>query len=237
MKYTTLLIVALLATSVISTDGCESKKCANCENMADANSCVSCVGSKPKLIDSGKYWDCSAVQTTGCWWEGKTSCMICNAATHYNKAGTCIAYSVTIVKPDTTKCLEVTGSVVGTATTDSGVCTACAGAFAPAATATTPVCGTTALVVGEAVIDCAAHTATKKCWYCSAGTKTDGGSGVLDTCTAWTKDNMGCLASDCKGCNAWAGYWNTSFKAPFCSKFAKILSAAGMIVALFLANF
>lgn len=232
MKYTTLLIVALLATATLAASGCDKGKCVQCAALGNDDTCLTCSKSKPAL-PSGvtTYMNCSGTSATGCVLTTGAVCIACDLATHFMSSvtatvNTCVVYA-TVKKPTDVNCTAVK-------TTDAadaiGLCVSCKGAFKPAAANATPVCE----AVTAAVAGCTAHSAEGVCESCSAGTVT---AGTPNTCTTWTATNKGCLNTACDACNYWAGYYMVSSKEPKCSMSSAILSVAGMIVALFLANF
>lgn len=247
MKYTTLIVVALLVTSTLTASGCDSKKCITCAAAGNDSSCLTCHKSKPTL-PSGvtTYMNCSGAATAGCLVESISGCEQCDVASHYKEFGkkTCAAYDTAspatkVTKPSTSGSAEHCVSAVGGETGDSkGLCESCKGAFRPVLLAAPATKEPSCAAITDAVVGCAAHKAEKKCAYCSVtgGSVTDGTP--ADTCVAWTTTNKGCLDSGaCEKCNHYVGYYQVSVKEPKCSMSSAILSVAGMIVALFLANF
>jgi hypothetical protein len=242
MKYTTLLIVALLATATLAASGCDKGKCASCAAAGNDETCLACYKSKPAFpAGVTTYQNCSATSTEGCILASNTACGACDVATHFMSlvtatAGTCLKYwasgtTVFVKKPTDVNC---TASLSTDATADAtGKCVSCKGTNKPGAgTTETPACTP---ITTTAVSGCAAHTGDSLCQYCSAGTVT---TDTPNTCVAWTDKNKGCLlTANCDMCSVWAGYYSVSSKEPRCSMSSAILSVAGMIVALFLANF
>ena len=239
MKYTTLLIVALLATPTLAANGCDKGKCMKCITSGADMSCDECYKSKVTAVTGATYKNCSSATLEKCLHNNNAgTCNICDNATHFNTLFVCTAFSATgsatgVIKPTDTNCLFVFAGVAA----NTGFCAACKGALKPAAENQTPACDTTALTALETVTGCYAHTAATKCLFCTAGTLAVSAAATLDVCTAWTATNKGCTDGNCSTCNQVAGYYMVSTTAPQCSMSSAILSVAGMIVALFLANF
>jgi hypothetical protein len=251
MKYTTLLIVALLATSAIAQSeaaisqvritGCTNGKCVNC----GGSGCLLCgVGTYPMSATAGANKACVARKDADAGCSMMSDDGVCTACekTHHYVGGKCYlagdGATTTVYAKGTADAICMATSLdVSTVATAVATCTLCAGITKPAAAPARNVAPTcTAQTSTTGVVGCAYHSAEVTCEVCTGSKSVSANKG--DCLTAWGVNTMGCLDSTCSKCNWYQNYWAVAVVTPRCALgFSNILSAAGMIVALFLANF
>ena len=169
-------------------------------------------------------------------------CVACEK-THHFFSGKCYlagdGSSATVYAKGTADAICVATALdVSTVATAVALCTLCAGNTKPQAAAgartANPVCIAQTSATG--VVGCAYHSAEVTCEVCTGSKSVS--ANKADCLTSWGVNTMGCLDSTCSKCNWYQNYWAVAVVSPRCALgFSNILSAAGMIVALFLANF
>jgi hypothetical protein len=165
MKYTTLLIVALLATATLAASGCDKGKCATCVAAGNDETCTACYKSKPAFpAGVTTYQNCSGTSASGCILTVGAVCAACDVSTHLlsllNTApNTCVPYDTAgtptyLVKTVDVNCTAVKASALNSDT--KGLCQSCKGSFKPSPEATPATC---TAITATVVTGCAAHTA------------------------------------------------------------------------------